>query len=371
MRKKTNCAPLSFFDQACEGGSPGGCNGLGVVFDFGNGRPQDEVRARELHGQACEGGYPRASNNSGSMFLEGRGGPQDQGRARELFGQACKGGYVESCHRAGAMFYNGQGGPQDFVHARELYGLVCKGGNSEGCNVYGFMHWKGEGGPQYLVRARDLLDEACKSGNASGCFIAGRMARSGAGGPKNKALAWELFGLACKEGFSQGCIELASSGFGRDKPREQRESLSRPVTRELRPAALGWVRCFGLGEAGRRTKRGPRRSGSSPVKEVISSPAYRFQNTSNRAWCGPVAFILGLESSGQAALRAISPVGRSETSASMKLRVCSTFDCGHHDGPGRHRISSLTCQKRTLSLGRNPKITMAVARSGRLEVSQR
>ena len=59
------------------------------------------ARARTLFDQACKGGHATGCFNLGLMFDKGEGGPQDLARARTFFDQACKGGHATGCFNLG------------------------------------------------------------------------------------------------------------------------------------------------------------------------------------------------------------------------------------------------------------------------------
>ena len=59
----------------------------------------DYPRARSLYEQACQAGSPTGCEYFGLMLSAGTGGPQDTAGARELFDRTCKTGHLDSCVR--------------------------------------------------------------------------------------------------------------------------------------------------------------------------------------------------------------------------------------------------------------------------------
>jgi uncharacterized protein len=91
----SRAAPL--FARACDLGTAGACNNLGLMHAHGLGVPLDAARATVLLQKACDGGELRACANVGSRYLLGDGVAKDEARGREMIERACKGGVMEAC----------------------------------------------------------------------------------------------------------------------------------------------------------------------------------------------------------------------------------------------------------------------------------
>ncbi len=85
------------FRQACELGSAGACNNLGLMYGDGKGVAPDPAKAIEYLGRGCDAGDLRACANVGSRYLFGTGVPADPTKGRELMAKACAGGVAEAC----------------------------------------------------------------------------------------------------------------------------------------------------------------------------------------------------------------------------------------------------------------------------------
>jgi TPR repeat protein len=85
------------FRQACEMGSAGGCNNLGLMYSNGQGVSRNPAKALEYLQRGCDGGDLRACANVGSRYLTGDGSPADPAKGHELLARACAGGVAEAC----------------------------------------------------------------------------------------------------------------------------------------------------------------------------------------------------------------------------------------------------------------------------------
>ena len=62
--------------QAEQGDAEAQCN-LGLMYDFGNGVPEDDTEAVKWYRKAAEQGYATAQHNLGMMYDFGNGVPED------------------------------------------------------------------------------------------------------------------------------------------------------------------------------------------------------------------------------------------------------------------------------------------------------
>ncbi|MBQ26536.1 MAG: hypothetical protein CMH81_00110 [Nitrospiraceae bacterium] len=113
------------FRQAAETGDTKAQFNLGLMYEDGNGVPQDvEVAVRWYH-QAAKAGYALAQVNLGLMYEEGRGVLQDVKAAVYWYRQAAEAGYVLAQYNLGVMYANGQGVPRDYVLAHKCFSLAA------------------------------------------------------------------------------------------------------------------------------------------------------------------------------------------------------------------------------------------------------
>jgi len=75
-----------------------------------------ETALKELRPLA-EQGLAAAQKNLGVMYQQGQGVPQDYAEAVKWTRRAAEQGFAAAQYNLGVMYYEGQGGPQDFIQA--------------------------------------------------------------------------------------------------------------------------------------------------------------------------------------------------------------------------------------------------------------
>ncbi len=109
---------------------------LGLLYEHGQGVPQDYPQALYWYGLAVEQGYAAAQFNLGFLYATGVGVPQNYTEARRWYWFAAQQGHADAQqghadaqHNLGYLYHIGQGGlPQDFVQAHMWYNLAAARG---------------------------------------------------------------------------------------------------------------------------------------------------------------------------------------------------------------------------------------------------
>jgi hypothetical protein len=205
-KRYSDARPL--FQQACDGGDMGGCSNLGILFQNGQGGPQDYAQARALYQKACLGGNTAGCIGLGILYQNGQGGAQDYVLARALYDRACAGGSADGCFDLGVLLQNGQGGSQDYVLAGALFKKACNGGAFNGCTGLGYLFDSGEGVAPDRAQARIWYQKACDGGDMHGCFDLGVLFEHGKGAAQDYAQARALYQQSCSGGEMEGCTGL-------------------------------------------------------------------------------------------------------------------------------------------------------------------
>jgi len=91
------------YQQACDDGDLIACNVFGLMYELGEGVPQDLSRAAGLYQRACEGGELVGCTNLGLLYEVGAGVVRDLARARGLYEVACEGGEMLACESREAV----------------------------------------------------------------------------------------------------------------------------------------------------------------------------------------------------------------------------------------------------------------------------
>jgi len=124
----------------CEDGDSQGCNGAGVLFEFGE--PSDPVTASSFYRKACDANYAPGCNNLAWLYLDGHGVARDLPHAMALFMAAfdaarlaCARGDGSGCLLAGEMLLDGRGVPEDDGQALAMFRRACASGEPKGCEL--------------------------------------------------------------------------------------------------------------------------------------------------------------------------------------------------------------------------------------------
>jgi TPR repeat protein len=103
-------APLR---KAAEQGYAAAQYTLGLMYNNGQGVPQDFTQAAAWYRKAAEQGLAPAQANLGTLYVNGQGVSRDYAEAIAWFRKAAEQGNAEGKHNLGVMYFNGQGVPQD------------------------------------------------------------------------------------------------------------------------------------------------------------------------------------------------------------------------------------------------------------------
>jgi Sel1 repeat len=90
---------------------------LGVMYDNGEGVPQNNAEAMKWYREAADRGEPNAQCNLGTMYLTGQGVPQDYAEALKWYRKAADQGNANAQFNLGKMCDDGDGVPQDYAEA--------------------------------------------------------------------------------------------------------------------------------------------------------------------------------------------------------------------------------------------------------------
>ncbi len=105
---------------------------LGVMYEFGQGVPQDYAEALQWYRKAAAQGVAEAQYNLGSMYLKGQGVPQDYAEAVKWYRKPAKRGGAKAQYNLGIMYRTGLGVPQDYAEAVKWYRKAAAQGGKEG-----------------------------------------------------------------------------------------------------------------------------------------------------------------------------------------------------------------------------------------------
>jgi TPR repeat protein len=118
---------------------------LSVMYDKGQGVPQDYKTAVKWYTLAAEQGYASAQYNLGVMYDNGQGVPQDFKTAVKWYTLAAEQGYASAQNNLGVMYHKGQGVPHDDKTAVKWFRKGAEQGDADAQINLGLMYHKGQG----------------------------------------------------------------------------------------------------------------------------------------------------------------------------------------------------------------------------------
>lgn len=235
---------IALFERGCEQNEAAACDAGARMHARGDGIPENDARAVDLHVRACEldhgeacvevgvpmlnygpraaegrallvrgckGGHAVSCSFLAASYQQGLGGPVDLVAAARTFARSCELGYALACTHYGIAVQRGLGVAADLAKARELYRRACDGGDALGCGNFAVCLKDGTGGPVDMGGAVAAFKRGCVGGNANSCNGLGVATIRGEGGLKvDGARALELFESSCQGGDPVGCDNLAS-----------------------------------------------------------------------------------------------------------------------------------------------------------------
>ena len=138
---------------------------LGVMYDTGEGVPQDYGEALRWYRLAADQGHAGAQSNLGVMYGTGRGVPQDDGEALRWYRLAADQGHAGAQSNLGVMYGTGRGVPQDDGEAFRWYRLAADQGHAGAQYNLALMYGTGRGVPQDYVAAHMWANLAADQGH--------------------------------------------------------------------------------------------------------------------------------------------------------------------------------------------------------------
>ena len=107
---------------------------LGIMYDNGQGVPQNYSQAIYWYKKAAAQGVATAQYNLGHMYDNGQGVPQNYTQAVTWYKKAAEQGHVDAQGNLGVLYGNGQGVPQNYKIAYILFNLAASNGSNDAKN---------------------------------------------------------------------------------------------------------------------------------------------------------------------------------------------------------------------------------------------
>ena len=121
-------ATVTALRKSAEQGNPTAQNRLGLLYNQGQGVPQDRMLAKQWFEKAAEQGDAGAQVNLGTLYLLGQGALESDQMALFWFRRGAEQQEALALAKLGFMYEHGRGIPQDFIQAHMWYTLSAARG---------------------------------------------------------------------------------------------------------------------------------------------------------------------------------------------------------------------------------------------------
>lgn len=135
-RKKDYVTALNEWESEANLGHAGAQYGIGLIYDYGRGAPQDFRKAVDWYRKAAEQGHAGSQHNLGASYEIGQGVSKDIKKAIDWYRKSANQGYPPSLNRLGFMYSYGIGTPKNIIAAHALYSVSSMLGNRESQNEH-------------------------------------------------------------------------------------------------------------------------------------------------------------------------------------------------------------------------------------------
>ncbi len=165
---------------------------LGLIYENGNGVPQDFGEAAKWYAKAAVQDDPVAENNLGVLYRLGNGVPKDFTNSVKLYSKAAKKEFPPALMNLGIAYYNGEGVPADPVQAYAWLSLAA-----------------GDGYLPAREAISHLLPDVSECDVLRSWVTIGSVYERGAPIPKNAAKALQWYRKAAEAGYPQAELEMS------------------------------------------------------------------------------------------------------------------------------------------------------------------
>jgi TPR repeat protein len=170
----------------------------GLMFDRGEGVPQDYKEAFRWYVLAAEAGQPGAMNSLGLMYALGHGVSQDHSEAMKWWTKAADSGSNAALGNIAITYYTGLGVQKSYPEAAKWFQLAADKSDADAMNMLGVMYAQGQGVTRDRRNAIKLFEQSSYLGCSSAMVNLGTLYAGGRGVKRDNALAyaWLIAALA-------------------------------------------------------------------------------------------------------------------------------------------------------------------------------
>ncbi|MCH9755560.1 MAG: sel1 repeat family protein [Gammaproteobacteria bacterium] len=165
---------------------------LGLMYEYGKGRPVDTDKAEALYLEAAERGHTRAMVQLAGIYLHDTGKFRHEKSAYEWYEKAAKRGNRDALYHLGQMAEKGQGMSKDIAKAVYNYQLSADKGNAKAILALAALYEQGQGIPKDTEKAAALYQKLSERGNGYAQYHLAMLYYQGALGDasQDKAKVW-------------------------------------------------------------------------------------------------------------------------------------------------------------------------------------
>ncbi len=199
---------------------------LGVMYDYGDGVPQDHKVAAEWYTLAAEQDHAQAQYNLGTLYYGGNGVLKDDVTAVKWFTLAAEQGLADAQYNLGTLYYGGNGVLRDDVTAVKWFTLAAEQGLADAQFNLGVMYYDGDGVLKDDVTAVKWFTLAAEQGFATAQNNLGGIYLEDVGTPKDEKSAKKWFTLAAKQGLADAQANLGLIyDYGKGVPQDYKKAI--------------------------------------------------------------------------------------------------------------------------------------------------
>lgn len=158
------------YTVAVDSGDALGKFNLGLIYDYGKGRPVDAQKALELYTQAANAGYPKAMTQLANLYFKGIDGKRDEQKALDWYQKAASLGESGALYQLGLMSETGVATALNFEQALDYYQKAQLLGNAKAKLALARMYQYGLGVDKDLAHAVELYKQLATNNNAYAQF---------------------------------------------------------------------------------------------------------------------------------------------------------------------------------------------------------
>ena len=202
----TSKKAVGYIGEAAEQGYAQALCRLGLMYERGDGVPQDFTQAVEFYGRAADDAFAEGWYRLALMYQEGKGVQQDYEKAARLLLEAAR-SHLPAMHEIGRCYFKGEGVPQDYEEAIQWFSYAADRDFPISQFSLGLVRQRlgsGTGWRQSLGWFQKAADQDYPdASHRLGCLY-----RDALGVPRDYARARELFRNAAHQGHTEAQLDL-------------------------------------------------------------------------------------------------------------------------------------------------------------------